>query len=57
MTEAVVVFAAGGLIGLVLSRWLTSLFLGILPALPFPIGLEMPTDWRVLSFAIALSFD
>ena len=56
MTEAVVVFAAGGAIGLVLSRWLTSLFLGILPALPFPIGLEMPTDWRVLSFAIALSF-
>ncbi len=56
MTEAVVVFAAGGAIGLVLSRWLTSLFLGILPALPFPIGLEMPTDWRVLSFAIGLSF-
>ena len=56
MTEAVVVFAAGGAIGLVLSRWLTSLFLGILPALPFPIGLDVPTDWRVLSFAIGLSF-
>ncbi len=56
MTEAVVVFAAGGAIGLVLSRWLTSLFLGILPSLPFPIGLDVPTDWRVLSFAIGLSF-
>jgi predicted permease len=56
MTEAVVVFAAGGAIGLVLSRSLTSLFLGVLPSLPFPIGLEMPTDWRVLSFAIGISF-
>ena len=42
MTEAVVLFAAGGAIGLVLSRWLTSLFLGLLPALPVPIGLEIP---------------
>ena len=55
MTEAVVVFAAGGAIGLVLSRWLTSLFLGLLPALPIPIGLEIPTDWRVLGFAVGLS--
>jgi len=55
MTEAVVVFAAGGAIGVVLSRWLTSLCLGLLPALPVPIGLEIPTDWRVLGFAIGLS--
>ena len=55
MTEAVIVFAAGGAIGLLLSRWLTSLLLAVLPALPFPVGLDTPTDWRVLAFAIGLS--
>ena len=55
MIEAVVLFAAGGAIGLVLSRWLTATFLSLLPALPVPVGLDIPTDWRVLSFAIVLS--
>lgn len=55
MTEAAVLFAAGGAIGFLLSRWLTSLLLGLLPALPFPIGLAMPTDWRVLAFTIGVS--
>ncbi len=55
MIEALVLFAAGGAIGLALSRWLTSMLLGVLPALPVPVGLEIPTDWRVLSFAILLS--
>jgi predicted permease len=55
MIEAVVLFAVGGAIGVVLSRWLTSLLLGVLPALPIPIGLDTPTDWRVLSFALLLS--
>ena len=56
MTEAAIVFAAGGAIGLVLSRWLTSLLLGLLPALPFPVGLDTPIDWRVTAFAVGLSF-
>jgi predicted permease len=55
MTEAAIVFAVGGAIGLVLSRWLTTLFLTVLPALPFPVGLDTPTDWRVLAFATGLS--
>ena len=55
MIEAVVLFAAGGMIGLVLSRALTSMFLRVLPALPVPVGLDIPTDWRVLSFAVLLS--
>jgi predicted permease len=56
MIEAVVLFAAGGAAGVLVSRWLTGMFMGLLPALPFPVGLGIPTDWRVLSFAIALSF-
>jgi predicted permease len=55
MIEAIVLFAAGGAIGIVLSRWLTSMLLGVLPALPAPVGLDMPTDWRVLTFAVLLS--
>jgi putative ABC transport system permease protein len=55
MIEAIVLFAAGGAIGIVLSQWLTSMFLAVLPALPVPVGLDMPTDWRVLSFAVLLS--
>ena len=52
MIEAVVVFAVGGLAGFILSRWLTSLLLALLPQLPFPVMLDIPTDWRVVGFAI-----
>ena len=55
MIEAVVLFAAGGAIGIVLSRWLTSMLMSVLPALPVPVGLDTPTDWRVLMFAVGLS--
>jgi predicted permease len=55
MTEAVIVFAGGGLIGLMLSRWLTGLLMAVLPDLPAPVFVDVSTDWRVLLFAIALS--
>ena len=38
-----------------LSRWLTSLLLSVIPALPVPISLSFATDWRVISFAAAVS--
>jgi putative ABC transport system permease protein len=51
MTEAVLVFLAGGIIGVLLSPLLTSLLMGFLPHLPFPVVLSVATDWRVLTFA------
>jgi predicted permease len=55
LTETVVLFGAGCAIGLVLSGWLTSLLLAVLPTLPLPLGVEITTDWRVVVFALGLS--
>lgn len=56
LTETLVLFAAGCAGGLLLTRWLTPLLLAVLPQIPIPIGLEIPTDWRVVGFAVAASF-
>jgi len=55
MTESVVLALAGGTAGLlltILSRgaltWLTSL-------LPLPVALEVPVDWRILTFTTVLT--
>lgn len=55
VTETIVLFAAGCALGLVLTGWLTQLLLGVLPALPLPIGVDFVVDWRVASFAAAIS--
>jgi predicted permease len=55
LTETLLLFAAGGLSGVVLSHWLQSLLMGVLPTLPAPVGVDMPTDLRVLAFALVLS--
>ena len=56
LTETSILFAAGGIAGLVLSQWLTRLLLALIPTLPIPIDFTVRTDWRVVSFAIVLSF-
>jgi predicted permease len=56
ITETVVLFAAGGVVGLILTRWLTSLLLAALPTLPVPLGFNITVDWRVVTFAAAVSF-
>ena len=55
LVETAVLFAMGGVAGLLLSRWLTSLLLTVIPSLPVPISLSFATDWRVISFAAAVS--
>lgn len=50
LTETAVLFVIGAVGGLVLSRWLTSLLLGVLPQLPVPLFVEITTDWRVVLF-------
>jgi predicted permease len=55
LTEAALLFAAAGGVGVLLARWLTGLLVALLPQLPLPIALELPIDWRVLGFAAAVS--
>ena len=55
LTETTILFAAGGIAGVVLSMWLTKLLLALIPRLPIPIDLTVHTDWRVISFGMALS--
>src|SRR5262245_6553643 len=55
IAETSVLFLAGAASGVVLSIWLRNLLLGLLPALPLPVGLEMPVDVRVLAFTTGLS--
>ena len=55
LTETAVLFAAGGLAGLLLTRWLTSLLLAVLPQLPVPLAVEIGTDWRVIAFASVIT--
>ena len=55
ITETLVLFVAGCALGLMLTSWLTSLLLGVLPVLPLPVGVDFVVDWRVAAFAAALS--
>ena len=56
LTETILLFFVGAIAGLMLARVLTSAVVSQLPALPFPIDLALSFDWRVLAFAIILSF-
>ena len=56
LTETTILFMVGAIGGLLLTRWLTALLLAVLPQLPVPIGVELGVDWRVLSFAVLVSF-
>ena len=55
LTETLILFAVGGLFGLLLAQWFTTLLLAMLPKLPVPIGVSFNIDWRVVSFATILS--
>jgi putative ABC transport system permease protein len=56
LTETVVLFSGGCLLGLLLSRWLTTALLALLPQLPVPVGVDIRIDWRVVGFAVGTSF-
>ena len=55
LTETAILFAAAGAIGILLTNWLTTLLLALIPSLPVPIGLDIRVDWRVAAFATVLS--
>ncbi len=56
LTETVVLFAAGGAAGLLLSRGMTVAILRLLPSLPLPFEPSFVQDDRVVAFALGLSF-
>jgi putative ABC transport system permease protein len=56
LTETVLLFAMGGLAGLVLARVITRLLFLLLPQFPVPVNLSVPLDGRVVAFALVLSF-
>jgi predicted permease len=55
LTETAVLFVLGGTAGLLLSRWLTTLLLSVLPQLPVPISIDLGADWRVVGFTAVMS--
>ena len=55
VTEALLLFAMGGAAGLAVARVATSTALAALPALPFPIDLDLPLDGRAIAFTTGLS--
>ena len=54
-TESLLLFAAGALAALALSRVMLSLLTSLLAAVPVPIQLEFTIDWRVLAFTATVA--
>ncbi len=55
LAETVMLFAVGGVFGVVSARVLLSA-VSLLPALPMPIVVSLPIDLRVIGFTMAVSF-
>jgi predicted permease len=58
LTETLLIWTAGGVVGLWLALWLGRVFLAVVPvqqAFPVRVGLHMGLDGRVLAFAICLT--
>lgn len=55
LTETLVLFVAGGALGIYLSDVGMSLVVPLLPSLPFPITVPLAVDLRVLVFTVGLS--
>src|SRR3954470_9586505 len=55
LVETALLFGAACLVGLPIARAFIALLLALLPGLPLPLGIDLAIDWRVTSFAIALS--
>lgn len=55
LTESVALAALAGLFGVALSFWGRDAMLALLPAVPYPVGLDFRLDGRVLVFATAVT--
>ena len=55
VTETLAIFAIGGVAGLLLAGWLVRLLSSLTDVLPFPVGIDLSLDTRVLVFAAGVS--
>jgi predicted permease len=55
VVETVVVSVLGGIAGLVFSWWGARILLNLMPRRVLPLAVDVTPDWRVLSFAFAVS--
>lgn len=55
LTESVALAGLAGVVGIVLALWGRDLMLALLPAVPYPVGLNFETDVRILAFAVLVT--
>jgi len=55
LTETVTLFAVAGLAAIPLTFWLVSLLVGLIPALPFALNLDLAVSPRVMLFAMLVA--
>lgn len=57
VTEALVLFVVAGVVGLLLSTWVSGLLMSLKPPLPqgFSLALDLAPDWRVMGFALGIA--
>lgn len=55
LTESVMLSLLGGVLGLMLSFWLSDLILHLAPVLPYRLVLNTQMDWTVILFTLGLS--
>ena len=55
ITESAVLFAAAGVLGALLARWVVAGLLLLLPPLPFQVAFHPTVDWRVVLFALGIA--
>jgi ABC-type antimicrobial peptide transport system permease subunit len=55
LTEGVLLALAGGVLGLLLAAWITSLVGGIKLPMDIALVFDLKLDWRVMFFALGLS--
>jgi predicted permease len=55
LSEGLLLFALGGVAGLLLAVWMRDALLAFVPQLPVPLHVELSLDWRVLGFGLLLS--
>jgi predicted permease len=56
LTETVLLFAAGSVVGLAVAAGVVKAFESVLLSAPVPLSIELPMDWRVMGFTAGLAF-
>src|SRR5262249_7777731 len=55
LTESLLLVAAGGTLGFLLTFWILDLVMALRPPLDFAITINLAPDWRVFGFTIFIS--